>query len=161
MTDAPSDDFVRSSLLVHADVAATFRLFTEQTDAWWKRGPRFRIAGTNRGVLHLEPRLNGRLFESFDSGGVMRVVRTGRVRAWEPPTLIAFAWRAGQCAPHELTDVEVTFEPSGTATLVTVTNRGWKALGSDPPALRALEPISSFWDELLHSLDELALRSTP
>jgi uncharacterized protein YndB with AHSA1/START domain len=159
MTDAVVDDFVRVLLLAKADVAATFRLFTEQTDSWWKRGPRFRIAGDKPGVLHLEPFLNGRLFESFDNAGVMRVVRIGRIHTWEPPKRIAFAWRAVQCAPHEVTDVEVTFEPSGTDTLVTITNRGWNALGPDHLARRSLEPLSVFWDELLSGLGELAART--
>lgn len=159
--DEPHDDPVRVSVFVPADVAATFRLFTEETDSWWKRGSRFRIAGANHGTLHLEPRSSGRLFESFDSGGVTRVVRTGRVRTWEPPTRLTFEWRAVLCAPDEVTHVEVTFEPSATATRVTLTHRGWSALAPDHPARRALGPINVFWGELMTSLSELALRPPP
>jgi uncharacterized protein YndB with AHSA1/START domain len=153
-----ASDSVCVSMLIRADVAATFRLFTEKTDAWWKHGERFRIAGSNHGTLHLEPRLNGRLFESFDSGGVTRVVRTGRVRTWEPPTRVAFEWRAVHCSPSELTDVEVRFEPSARDTLVTLTNRGWNALGPEHTARHGLESIDAFWRELLDSLSELALK---
>jgi uncharacterized protein YndB with AHSA1/START domain len=152
-------DSVRVSALVQADVAASFRLFTEETDSWWKRGSRFRIAGSNHGTLHLEPHLSGRLFESFDTGGVTRVVRTGRVRIWEPPTRLAFEWRAVQCAPDEVTEVEVTFEPSATATRVTLTHRGWSTLRPEHPARRDLGPMDVFWGELMSSLSELALRS--
>jgi uncharacterized protein YndB with AHSA1/START domain len=150
------DNPVRVSQLVQADVAATFRLFAEETDAWWKRGPRYRIAGNNHGSLHLEPRLNGRLFESFESAGVTRVVRTGRVRAWEPPTRILLEWRAPQSAPSELTEVELTFAPAADATRVTLTHRGWHALSADHPARRELDPVRAFWIELLDSLAELA-----
>jgi uncharacterized protein YndB with AHSA1/START domain len=151
-----SDDPVRVSVLVEADVRATFRRFTEETDTWWKRGARYRIAGANPGSLHLEPFLHGRLFESFDRGGVRKVVRIGRLHTWDPPHLIAFEWRAPQCAANELTDVEVAFEPRGADTLVTVTHRGWSALAPDHPARRELGSPREFWTELLRGLVELA-----
>jgi uncharacterized protein YndB with AHSA1/START domain len=148
---------VRVSTLVKADLAATFKRFTEETDAWWKRGPRYRIAGTNHGSIHLEPRLNGRLFESYDTDGVTRVVRMGRVRVWEPSTRIVLEWRAPRCAPSEVSEVEVTFTPDANAdvTRVTLTHRGWNALPADHPARRELDPIRAFWIELLASLAAL------
>lgn len=150
-----AEDSVRVSVLVQAGLNETFRLFTAETDRWWKRGPRYRIAGTNPGSLHLEPFLHGRLFESFDAGGVTRVVRVGRVSTWEPPRRIVLDWRAVGCAPNEATGVEVTFEPEGAQTRVALTHRGWNALPAQHPA-RALDPIAAFWDELLQSLAALA-----
>lgn len=151
-----SVDPVRVSTLVNAELATTFRLFTEETDAWWKRGARYRVAGSHHGTLHLEPRVHGRLFESFDSGGVTRVVRIGRVQVWEAPARIVFDWRAVHCAPHELSEVEVTFARNENSTQITLTHRGWNALSADHPARRALDPIRVFWDELLRSLADFA-----
>lgn len=149
---------MRVSVLVESGVTETFRLFTEHTDAWWKRGPRFRVAGEHPGSLHLEPFLHGRLFESFDRGGVQRVVRIGRLRSWDPPHSFAFEWRAPHCASHELTDVTVTFEGHSGDTLVQVAHRGWSALPADHPARRELGSLQDFWTALLRSLAELAQR---
>ena len=157
MADERSDDSVRVSVRVNADVATTFRLFTEKTDAWWKRGPRYRMAGSSHGTLHLEPFVKGRLFESFDVAGVTRVVRIGRVRTWEPPARLVFEWRAVHSAPDEVTEVEVTFAPNDDATRVTLTHRGWNELGAGHPARQTLDPISAFWSELLGSLAALAV----
>src|SRR5262245_26730134 len=140
---------VRASVLVKAAVPAAFRVFTERTDAWWKRGPEFRVAGTQPGALHLEPFLHGRLFEAFDVEGVRRVVRTGRIQVWEPPHRLTLAWRAVGCTPNELSEVEVVFEPRAQETLVTLTNR-------DLPKGREPEPLRRRWDELLRSFAELA-----
>jgi uncharacterized protein YndB with AHSA1/START domain len=153
-----NDDPLRVSVLVEAGVTETFRLFTEETDRWWKRGPRFRIAGELPGTLHLEPFLHGRLFESFDRGGVQRVVRIGRLRSWDPPNAFAFEWRAPHCASNELTDVTVTFESHGVDTLVQVAHRGWSALPADHPARRELGSLQNFWTTLLRGLAELAQR---
>jgi uncharacterized protein YndB with AHSA1/START domain len=145
-------DALHVSVPLKADVATSFRLFTEETDTWWKRGPRFRLAGSNHGTLHLEPFLHGRLFESFDRAGVTRVVRIGRVHVWEPPTRVAFEWRPIGCAPNEITQVEVTFAANGSDTDLTVKNTGWSAL----PAHRDLKALEAFWTELMRSLSELA-----
>ena len=83
-----ASDRVRASVLVRVPPHEAFALFTERIDAWWKRGVRFRHGGA-RGLIHLEPRLGGRLFDSFDSPsgehGAERVIEVGRVLAWEPP----------------------------------------------------------------------------
>jgi uncharacterized protein YndB with AHSA1/START domain len=80
-------------VLVKTDPAAAFRLFTEEIDPWSRRGVRYRIAGDRRGIIHLEPRLGGRLLESFETANGPRMVETGRVTAWEPPALLVFEWR--------------------------------------------------------------------
>src|SRR5690606_28131801 len=113
-------DQTRVSVSVAVPVDAAFRLFTEEIDQWWRRGLKYRVAGSRRGILALEPKVGGRLFESFDDADETRVVVTGRVTAWDPPTHLVFEWRAVNFAPHEKTEVEVTFEPTARGTLVTV-----------------------------------------
>jgi hypothetical protein len=87
MTGAPppAGDQARVSVLVAVPPAVAFAIFTQEIDRWWRRGPRFRASGTQRGVMCIEPRVGGRLFESIASGGEEHVVQTGRVTAWEPP----------------------------------------------------------------------------
>jgi uncharacterized protein YndB with AHSA1/START domain len=163
---APGDQ-ARVSVVVAVPPAVAFRVFTEEIDAWWRRGLRYRVARGDRGILHLEPGVGGRLFESFDSPSGPKVVETGRVRAWEPPSRLVFEWRAVNFAPAESTEVEVQFEPSARGTLVTVTHRGWSRIRPDHPARHGLETeafvrkIGLWWSDLMSSLREHAARSAP
>lgn len=108
---SPPADQAKVSVMVAVPPVVAFRLFTEEIDLWWRRGLRFRIAGKNRGIIHLEPRLGGRLFESVETRAGTKVFETGRITSWEPPARLAFDWRAVNFAPAEKTEVEVTFEP--------------------------------------------------
>jgi uncharacterized protein YndB with AHSA1/START domain len=143
-----------------------FDVFTQEIDLWWRRGLKYRVAGTRRGIIHLEPRVGGRLLESFESSDGSRVVETGRVTTWEPPARLVFEWRAVNFAPSEKTEVEVTFAPSASGTLVTVKHRGWSAIRSDHP-VRHREEVPAFlrrmglwWGDLLTSLREHAATRT-
>lgn len=172
-------DRVRASVRVRVSQAEAFALFTERIDDWWRRGVRFRHAGSWRGLIHLEPRLGGRLFEAFESGepdeageagGEDCIVEVGRVLAWQPPRRLVFSWRNSAFAPGQSTTVEVTFEagePGGpgaaSSTLVTVVHRGWDGIPPDHP-VRHGEPVPAFlrtmglwWGDQLASLRLLAL----
>lgn len=137
-----------------------WRVFTEEIDQWWRRGLRYRVAGARRGIIHLEPRLGGRLFESFDDDDGTRVVQTGEVIGWEPPERLVLRWRNVNFAAHESTEVEVRMASArdGAATLVTVIHRGWSALPPDHPARHGLEAaafvrmIGLWWGDLLTAL---------
>jgi len=156
-------DQARVTALVEVPPELAFRVFTEEIDQWWRRGLAYRVAGTRRGVLCLEPGVGGRLFESFDGEqGAVRVVETGRVLVWEPPGRLVFEWRASNFAEHERTEVEVLFEPSRSGTRVTLTHRGFAALRPDHP-VRHGRDVAAFvrgmglwWGDLLSSLREHA-----
>jgi uncharacterized protein YndB with AHSA1/START domain len=143
---------------VRVSPEAAFRIFTEEIDLWWRRGLKYRVAGTHRGIIHIEPRLGGRVFESFDSGSETKVFETGKVTAWEPPSRLVFDWRAVNFAPGEKTEVEVTFEKSAEGALVTVTHRGWGKIRPDHPARHRLETESFirmmglWWADLMSSM---------
>ena len=62
-------DQARATVLVAVPPAVAFRVFTEEIDQWWRRGLKYRVAGGNRGFIHLEPRPGGRLYESFETRG--------------------------------------------------------------------------------------------
>ena len=153
-----SGDQARVSVSVALEPTAAFAVFTGQIDQWWRRGPKYRHAGSRSGLIHLEPRVGGRLFESFESSGATTVIEVGRVKVWAPPERLVFSWRNETFAPDEWTEVEVGFAPSGAGTLVVVTHRGWSSLRADHPARHGLEGrdfsrmIGLWWGEQLSAL---------
>ena len=156
------DDQARVSVLVEVEPEEAFRIFTEEIDQWWRRGLKYRVAGFRRGMLCVEGHVGGRLFETFDTDTGKRVVETGRVVSWEPPSRLAFEWRAVSFAPNEKTLVEVRFAPSARGSLVTVTHSGWSKIRLDHPARHGLD-VAAFlrmmglwWGELMSALREHA-----
>jgi uncharacterized protein YndB with AHSA1/START domain len=149
----------RARVSVRVDVAAddAFRIFTEEIDLWWRRGAKFRHAGARKGIVAIEPREGGRVFESVD-GDPPIVIEIGVVQAWDPPRRLAFSWRNANFAPGEWTLVEVDFAPQREATLVTVTHRGWATLRDDHPARHGLagvafsRMIAAWWGDQMASL---------
>lgn len=160
----PAGDQARVSVSVAVEPADAFRFFTEEIDQWWRRGSKYRVAGRGRGIVHLEAGVGGRLFESFETASGPRVIETGRVTAWDPPSRLAFEWRAVNFAPAEKTEVVVTFEPAASGTLVTVTHRGWSRIRPDHPARHGadvpafIRNMSLWWGDLMTSLREHAVR---
>jgi uncharacterized protein YndB with AHSA1/START domain len=137
--------------------ARAFELFTRETDLWWRRGPRFRVAG---GVLALEPRLGGLLTEKFATAkGNAKSIVIGTVLAWEPPSRLLLEWRNVNFAKDEKTYVEVRFEETaGGNTRVTLEHRGWAAIRADHPARHQKQGrefialIGGFWGDLLTAM---------
>jgi uncharacterized protein YndB with AHSA1/START domain len=153
---SPPGDRARVSVLVAVPPAVAFRAFTEEIDQWWRRGPRFRVSGKNRGVMRLEPGVGGRLFEEIEAA----VVETGRVIAWDPPARFALEWRNVNFSRTEKTRVEVLFDASPSGTLVTLTHSGWSAIRPDHPARHGLD-VPAFirmngmwWGDVLTSFRE-------
>jgi uncharacterized protein YndB with AHSA1/START domain len=149
---------VRVSVRVSAPPGAAFRLFTEDIDAWWRRGPAFRSGGRRGSVIRLEPGVGGRFLESVATSSGTRTEERGRIVAWEPPARLVFEWRGANFATDEKTEVEVVFEASGTGTLVTVEHRGWSRIRADHPARHGLEAaafvrmVGLWWGDLATSL---------
>jgi uncharacterized protein (TIGR02594 family) len=153
-------DRVSASVFVAAPPDIAFEVFTEQIDAWWRHGLKFRDGARGLSVLHLECKMGGRLFETFATPGsdATHVVQTGVVTEWNPPHALRIEWRGGNFAPHELTTVSVTFEPRREGTQVTLVHAGWAALPPDHP-VRHGQPVPRFiantgmwWSDLLTSL---------
>lgn len=152
-----SGDQVRVSVTLKVPPAEAFRAFSEDIDRWWRRGLKYRVQGPGRGLLHLEPRVGGRLFEQFD-GDPPLVVQTGTVRVWQPPSRLVFEWRGVNFAPGESTEVDLSFEPVPGGTQLTLVHRGFASLRADHP-VRHGQPVPAFirgmglwWGDLLTSL---------
>ena len=144
----------RVSVSVRVDPASAFELFTRDIDRWWRRGVKFRHSRREGGLICLEPRTGGRLFESSGERD-SEVVEVGLVEVWDPPRRLAFSWRNAAFAPHERTLVEVEFSATPAGTQVTVTHRGLTSLPADHPARHGLadaefiRSVGLWWGELM------------
>ena len=76
---SPSGDQATVSVFVAVAPADAFDVFTRETDLWWRRGFKYRLAGRRPGKLYFEPGVGGRLFESFETESGTRVYEAGRV----------------------------------------------------------------------------------
>ena len=155
-----SGDRVSASVFVDAPPDIAFEVFTAQIDTWWRHGLKFRNGGRGMSVLHLEPGLGGRLFESIATPGSddAHVVQTGTVTTWDPPHALAIEWRGVNYAPHETTTVSVAFEARRDGTQVTLVHAGFAALPPDHP-VRHGQPVPRFvasmglwWSDQMTSL---------
>ena len=161
-----TSDVVTVSVTVAADPPAAFRIFTEKTDLWWRKGPKFRIAGQQPGLLRFEPRKGGQLLEEVESPSGRQTFTKGRISLWEPPRQFEFDWWGVNFAAGESTHVQVLFQAVAAGTLVTLRHSGWSALRPDHPVRHGLEgaafirTIGLWWGELMTSLREFATENS-
>jgi len=162
-------DRARATVSVALPPARTFELFTTHIDRWWRRGPRFRNAPGDQGLVCIETKPGGRVFESFVIDGRETVVEMGRVTLWQPPERLIMSWRASNFGPGEATEVEVSFAATASGgTRVTVEHRGWSRIRPDHPVRHGLE-VTAFirmmglwWGEQMTAMRESAdVRRTP
>jgi uncharacterized protein YndB with AHSA1/START domain len=112
---------VRQTALVRSEISHTFHVFVSDIGAWWPVQP-FSAGGERVVDITVEPRLHGRVYETWSDG---TVVEWGHVLVWEPPRRIAMTWMSTPVT----TEVELTFAALGPAlTRVAVEHRGWDAL---------------------------------
>jgi uncharacterized glyoxalase superfamily protein PhnB len=102
-----------ASVEVTVDPATAFRVFTEEIDLWWVRGPINFMDSARLLELRIEPGVGGRFLEVY-STDPEDVLESGRITVWEPGT--AFAYRS----PAEDVETRVSFDPIDGGTRVTV-----------------------------------------
>ena len=112
-------------------------------------------------MLHLEPRLGGRLFETIaaiDGPGEGHVRQTGTVVEWNPPRSLRIEWRGVNFAPHEKTTIAVDFAARAAGTLVTLVHSGFASLPPDHPVRhgqavdRFVVQMAMWWSDQMTSL---------
>ena len=111
------------SLRVRASPARAFEAFTAEIGRWWAPNSLFAFTPREPGVLSFDGQ--DRLIETRAGGNVFEI---GRVSVWEPGVRLVVGWRQATFAPDMATEVEVTFEPVGEETRVTVTHTGWDSV---------------------------------
>jgi len=148
---------VRQSVLVRASLQHTFGSFVATIGAWWPVQP-FSAGKDRVRDVTVEPRLGGRIYETWDDG---TEVDWGTVTAWEPPEGLVMTWTGTPAA----TEVEFTFTALGPGlTRAAVEHRGWDALTDEQLAEDCALPggyssgaYAAGWAMILQSLaDSLA-----
>jgi hypothetical protein len=101
---------------VGIDPDTAFQIFTDEIDAWWKRGPHNFYNGKRAVAMRFEPGVGGRYLEVYDdaTGDVLEI---GRITVWEPGRRLA--WRMSL----DDTEVEVRFEAISAGTRVVLEQR--------------------------------------
>jgi uncharacterized glyoxalase superfamily protein PhnB len=100
-----------SSVEVETDPATAFRIFTEELDLWWVRGPINYYDSSRLAELRLEPGIGGRVLEIYDEAAGDALVRE-RVTVWEPGSRLVLQ--------NDDTEIDIRFEKSEHGTCVRV-----------------------------------------
>lgn len=115
-----------SSVEVATDPGTAFRIFTEEINLWWVRGPINAYDASRLAELRLEPGVGGRMLEIYDEASGDQL-ETARITEWQPGALLVLRDRLQD------TETVVRFEPAGDGTRVSVTQR--LVPGGDPSGL--------------------------
>ena len=135
-----------AAVVVDASPDEAFHAFTAEIGLWWRRGTPY-WNDVERGLsIRIEPGVGGRFIEVYDldTGEGLEV---GRVTAWEPGQRLAMTWAQTGWPEGTSTDLEVTFEPEGAQTRVTLRQTGFERLG--PPGEEYRAGYSMGWKEVL------------
>jgi uncharacterized protein YndB with AHSA1/START domain len=140
---------VTHSVLVPLAPQAAFELFVERFSDWWPRDSHHISDGAATGML--EPREGGRFYERADDGSECD---WGYVRELKAPERLVLAWHLTpqwrfDPDPAAATEVEVTFDPEGDGTRVTLEHRGFEVHGDAGPGLRESVSSEGGWPALL------------
>jgi uncharacterized protein YndB with AHSA1/START domain len=152
---------VRQATLVRSEIAHTFEVFVSSIGVWWPV-QQFSAGGERVVDVTVEPRLHGRVYETWADG---TVVVWGRVLAWEPPHRIAMT---GTSTPGT-TEVELNFAaPGPVLTRQAGRHRGWDALSElqlsedcPLPGGYASGAYATGWARILTHLAAAAEADTP
>lgn len=156
---------VEVTTTVATSPAEAFRIFTEEVDAWWLQGPRYRRDPQRLSVLELEATTGGRLLETYASGEPASVV-LAVVRSIEAPMELSggtegrltLELSGRDFAPGEYTVVDISFTACAEGTRVDVVHGGWDLLNEAHPGFFGLEGVALYslyglwWGDLLSSL---------
>jgi len=119
---------VRKSVVVRAEPARAFEVFTAGIDRWWPKSHGIGNGPVKRSVI--EPRVGGRWYAEYEDGSE---VGNGHVRVWEPPSRAVFSWEiSAEWKPDSrvASEVEVRFVAEGPGlTRVEVEHRDFEPLG--------------------------------
>lgn len=107
---------IHKSISVARPPETSFKVFCEEMDQWWPGG--FGGAGSK---VFIERRIGGRFYELNTDGAQYEI---GQVTAYEPPSFVAFTFRAPSWEVATL--VEVRFIAEGAGTRVELKHSGWE-----------------------------------
>jgi len=143
------------ALRVPADPVRAFDAFTQEIGSWWQPDPLFQLTPQGDGQLAFEPGPGGRLITRLPDGEVFEI---GRISVWEPGKRLVFAWRHSTFTAGQATEVEVSFEPVGAETRVSIEHRGWDTIPQRHaarhgfPEHATLQRVADWWRRSLRNL---------
>ena len=130
---------IRKSIRVERSPEISFKVFCEQIGRWWPKGPSF--GGKELADMIIERRVGGRFYERYVDGTEYQI---GEVTACQPPSLVAFTWRAPSWEVR--TQVEIRFSAEGDGTRVELDHSGWD---QDAKTREAHKSYDGGWDTVL------------
>lgn len=114
---------VNEKIDIVADQVTVFNVYVNRIDEWWPRQKTYRYtfapADSGPDRIRFEPRVGGRLYESFADGSEYTI---GAIEVFDPPFEIVYTWQAPDWpAPST---IHVRFLASGETTTVVVEHTG-------------------------------------
>ena len=141
---------VRKVLEVQATREHAFKVFTDGIDTWWPR--QHHIGASPLRTAIIEGREGGRWYSVCEDGSQCDI---GQVLAWDPPNRILLSWQitaTWQFDPDFVTEVEVTFTPSGAkSTTVVMEHRLLERYGAVAEAIRTSIGADTGWGLIMQS----------
>ncbi|WP_327104538.1 SRPBCC domain-containing protein [Nonomuraea glycinis] len=128
---------VQAGVTVPVDPGTAFRVFTDEIDRWYVRGPHSWVDPERAVGIRFE---DGFLREVWSDGGH---VDTGRIVAWEPPHRLVWA---DLINPTGRMEIEVAFTAVEGGTRVLLEHRGLDTL---PPAVAGRIRSGYSWNIVL------------
>jgi uncharacterized glyoxalase superfamily protein PhnB len=133
-----------ASVEVAADPSTTFRIFTEEIDLWWVRGPINFFDSARATAMQIEPGVGGRILEVYTPPD--DVLELGTITDWEPGALLAYR------SSVDDTETRVSFDALDGGTRVTVVQT----------LVQGGSKAFYFWPNILHWVPQwMARRAVP
>ncbi|WP_433166567.1 VOC family protein [Kribbella sp. CA-247076] len=133
-----------ASVEVATDPGTAFRIFTEEIDLWWVRGPINFWDSARVTAMQIEPGVGGRILEVYTPPD--DVLELGTITDWEPGELLAYR------SSVDDTETRVSFEELDGGTRVTVVQS----------LVPGGEKAFYFWPNILHWVPQwIDRRSVP
>ncbi|MEV0289855.1 MULTISPECIES: VOC family protein [unclassified Kribbella] len=121
-----------ASVEVATDPQSAFRIFTEEIDLWWVRGPINFWDSARATAMQIEPGVGGRILEVYSLPD--DVLELGTITDWEPGALMAYR------SSVDDTETRITFDELDGGTRVTVVQT----------LVQGGEKAFYFWANILH-----------
>ena len=159
------NDSVQVTTIIHVEPQVAFELFTQETDLWWGKGPRFRPLSHPLGHMVFEGKGGGRLLEVVEDDVEPPFV-LGRVEVWDPPSRLVFSMGGRDFGEADWPIVEIFFEAIAEGTRISLEHRGFAALGAAHPVRHGLKEeafldvMGVFWADLLGRVQRFARSTT-
>jgi len=134
-----------------------FNIFTKDFSVWWPKDKHSvsAMGGSPARSVSMDPRKGGALSE-VDASGESH--NWGSVSVFDPFAKLSLLWHIGKPV-EQATLVDLTFEPTGNGTKVTLTHHGWEALGEDGAGMR--EGYNAGWVHVFETCFAGACEKTP